>query len=65
MKLKNYVPNMYESNIEMTSLINAEQPEFEEKLKKDIRLSFRNIFPKTANLERNWGMGKITKNRIR
>ena len=51
MKLNDYVHNMYESNIEMTSLISAEQPEFEENLKKDIDISFRNIFPKTANLK--------------
>ena len=60
MKLKDYVPNMYDSNIEMTSLINAEQSEFEEKLKVNIDVSFRNVFPKTANLERNRGMGKVT-----
>lgn len=48
MKLKDYVPMLYEDNVEMQQIYTTEQTDLENKLKTDIRNSFRDIFPKVA-----------------
>ena len=49
MKLNNYVPNIYNNNVEINALINAEENHFENILKFQIRNSFENNFINTAD----------------
>lgn len=49
MKINNLVPKLYNNNIEMNSIINSEDKEFEEILKLNIRNSFENTFIATAD----------------
>lgn len=49
MKLNNYVPKIYNNNREMNAIINAEEKDFEQILKLQIRNSFKNNFINTAD----------------
>lgn len=50
MKLSDYVPDIYEINLQFNNIINSEEIELE-KLKKLIRQAFENNFIKTSNLQ--------------
>lgn len=49
MKLNNYMPDLYNNNIEMKAIIEAEELDFEEILKVEIRNSFEDNFIKIAD----------------
>lgn len=49
MKINNFMPNLYNNNIEMNAIINSEEVEFENSLKFNIRTSFDNNFIATAD----------------
>lgn len=48
MKISDYAPKLYKNNIEMINIINSEEVEFENSIKKDISDTFKNTFAKTA-----------------
>ena len=51
MKVSDYVPNLYKNNLEMYNIIDSEEKEFENNLKKDIDNSFKNTNITQANLK--------------
>lgn len=48
MKVSDYIPKLYNKNLEMTNIINSEEEEFENNLKPNIDNSFRDTFPVIA-----------------
>lgn len=49
MKISDYLPELYNNNIEMNNIINSEEDELENGLKLKIDNAFKNTFIKTAN----------------
>lgn len=48
MKINNYLPNLYNNNIEMKNIINSEEVEFEENIKPAIDNIFKDTFANVA-----------------
>lgn len=51
MKVNKLLPNLYNNNIEMKAIVNAENIEFEEVFEAQIQNNFKNTFIATANLD--------------
>lgn len=49
MKVSDYIPKLYNKNLEMNNIINSEEIELEERLKPNVDNAFKNTFPITAN----------------
>lgn len=58
MKISDYLPNIYNKNIEMLNIISSEETELEEKLKPGIESKFIDTFPNVATED---GIAKFEK----